>query len=139
MALCDRDLVDPMFLPPSFYRATHPSVVALALTLAAGFLLTVGASAAPIISEFLSINSGGALLDEDGDSSDWVEIHNPDEVAVDLAGYGLTDDEDRPLRWRFPEVSLGPGEYLIVFASGKGRSLPGMELHADSSLDGDGE
>ncbi|MGI9244103.1 MAG: FN3 associated domain-containing protein, partial [Verrucomicrobiales bacterium] len=125
-----------MLLPPRFSRGTPVSVLVHALV--AG-LMIAGASAAPIISEFLTINSGEGLLDQDGDSSDWVEIYNPDAVGVDLAGYGLSDDEDRPMRWQFPAVTLEPGGYLVVFASGKNRDIPGMELHTNFSLDGDGE
>ncbi|MDB4562949.1 lamin tail domain-containing protein, partial [Akkermansiaceae bacterium] len=44
--------------------------------------------AAPIISEFMASNSG-TINDEDGDSSDWIEIHNPDASPVDLDGYRL--------------------------------------------------
>ena len=125
-----------MFFPPRFLRGTRQSVLAHLLL---ACVVAGGAPAAPIISEFLAINSGEGLFDEDGDSSDWIEIHNPDGVAVELAGYGLSDDEDRPLRWLFPAVTLEPGGYLIVFASGKDRAIPGMELHADFSLDGGGE
>jgi hypothetical protein len=44
-----------------------------------------GLSAAPISSEFMASNDTG-LMDEDGETSDWIEIHNPDGSAVDLDG-----------------------------------------------------
>ena len=34
------------------------------------------------------------LVDEDGDYSDWIEIHNPTTQAIDLAGWHLTDEAD---------------------------------------------
>lgn len=92
----------------------------------------------PIISEFLAQNDGG-LLDEDGSASDWIEIYNPGDAVVMLAGYHLTDDTFNPTRWTFPDVTLNPGEYLIVFASGKDRALAGAELHTNFSLTGNGE
>ena len=43
------------------------------------------------ITEFLASNSGG-LLDEDGETPDWIEIYNSATTSVDLAGWHLTDD-----------------------------------------------
>ena len=42
------------------------------------------------------------LADEDGDFPDWIEVHNPDNVAVPLAGYHLTDDAANLDKWTFP-------------------------------------
>ena len=76
------------------------------------------------ISEFLASNSGG-LSDEDGDNSDWIELHNAGSAAVDLAGWALTDDAGDPTKWVFPAVVLQPDAYLVVFASGKDRKTLG--------------
>ena len=40
-------------------------------------------------------------------------------IRDSLEGYGLSDDPDDMLAWKFPAVELGPGEYLVVFASGQ--------------------
>jgi hypothetical protein len=61
------------------------------------------------------------LADEDGDFSDWIEIYNKGDEPFDLSGCGLSDDPNDLLQWRFPDVILGPGEYVLVFASGKDR------------------
>ena len=54
--------------------------------------VTVGVEAQPLrITEFMAANST-TLEDEDGDDSDWIEIHNPNLYAVDLEDYALTDD-----------------------------------------------
>ncbi|WP_016775982.1 lamin tail domain-containing protein [Anaerophaga thermohalophila] len=73
-----------------------------------------------IISEILASNSN-MLEDEDGDFSDWIELYNPGDDPVNLEGWGLSDDEEEPMKWTFPEVTLAPGEYLIVWASNKNR------------------
>ncbi|GIT04668.1 MAG: hypothetical protein CM1200mP29_00790 [Verrucomicrobiota bacterium] len=93
-----------------------------------------------------SVNSGPAnvsrLPDEDGDFSDWIEVHNPDNVAVPLAGYHLTDDAANLDKWTFPAVNLNPGATLVVFASGKNRtapSVPTARLHTNFRLSADGE
>ncbi|MBT4483526.1 MAG: hypothetical protein HOC71_07595, partial [Candidatus Latescibacteria bacterium] len=62
-----------------------------------------------------------SIPDEDGDYSDWIEIFNPSSSPVDLTGYGLSDRPSNPFKWIFPEYSLGSGQHLLVFASGKDR------------------
>ncbi len=44
-----------------------------------------------VISEFMAENHG-ALTDEDGDTSDWIEIFNPGSEPVNLLNWSLTDD-----------------------------------------------
>ena len=92
----------------------------------------------PIISEFLASNNNG-LTDEEGNSSDWIEIYNPSSVPASLAGYYLTDDATVLTQWQFPDVTIGPGEYLIVFASGEDRVDPAGTLHTNFSLSSNGE
>jgi hypothetical protein len=90
------------------------------------------------ITEFLASNAGG-LRDADGDSPDWIEIHNPTEASVELTGWHLTDVPDDLTRWTFPATHLAAGGYLVVFASGKDRSDASGELHANFQLAVDGE
>ena len=72
-------------------------------------ILTVFASnpsrAALVISEFLAENDGG-LHDSDGDSPDWIELHNLSTNAVNLAGWRLTDTATNLSRWTFPATNL---------------------------------
>lgn len=97
-----------------------------------------GLNAEPIISEFLASN-GVEQADEDGDFSDWVEIHNPDGSAVNLAGWYLTDNNSNPNKWAFPSVSVPAGGYLLVYASNKDRAVAGDELHTNFKLSSGGE
>ncbi len=90
------------------------------------------------INEFMALNSA-TLTDGDGEYSDWIELYNADDVPVNLLGWALTDDASLPRRWVFPEVTLEAGSYLVVFASGKDRSVAGSELHTSFRLSGDGE
>ncbi|HEX2973984.1 MAG TPA: lamin tail domain-containing protein, partial [Tepidisphaeraceae bacterium] len=96
------------------------------------------AAADPIISEFMALNTKG-LMDQDGDYSDWIEIHNPGDTAINLDGWYLTDTVDTLAKWRLPAVTLDANGYLVVFASGKDRAVVGQELHTDFKLSGDGE
>ena len=95
-----------------------------------------------IISEFMAINGSkppldaGELLDEDGDSSDWIEIYNPTDAAIDLDGWYLTDDANNLIRWKFSSVQIQPDQFKIIFASGKDRDDPDDELHTNFKLTG---
>ena len=91
-----------------------------------------------IISEFMASNSA-SLEDEDGDFSDWIEIYNPSASAVNLFNYSLTDEEDEPDKWVFPDIQLPSGSYLIIFASGKNRKPQDGELHTGFKLSASGE
>lgn len=91
-----------------------------------------------IISEFLASNDSG-LADEDGDHSDWIEIHNTGATSVNLAGWYLTDDANELTKWQFPSTMLSGGGYLVVFASDKNRTVPGGPLHTSFKLSADGE
>ena len=87
------------------------------------------------ITEVMAHNCG-TLADSDGDLSDWIEIANFGETSVDLAGWYLSDDPDAPDEWKIPPLTLAPGEYAVIFASGKNRAEG--ELHTSFSLtDGD--
>ena len=95
-------------------------------------------SGSPLIAEFMAVNDA-TLADIDGDYSDWIEIYNPGPAAVGLLDWGLTDVQDDDDPWRLPDIQLGAGERLVVFASGKDRAAAGQELHTDFALDGAGE
>ena len=84
-----------------------------------------------IVTEVVSKNDSG-LTDEDGDHSDWIELYNEGTMTVSLKGWCLSDDPDKPDRWTLPDVQLAPGEYLVVFASGKDRQEG--RLHTSFSL-----
>jgi hypothetical protein len=101
-------------------------------------VLVVPASGQPVINEFMAQN-GSVLADEDGDYSDWIEIHNPTAETIDLAGWHLSDRADDLTMWTFPAVTLEPGAYLLVFASNKDRRVPGQPLHTNFALSAAGE
>lgn len=91
-----------------------------------------------LITELMAANDT-VLTDEDGDYSDWIEIHNPTPDDVSLDGWSLSDDRELITRWRFPDVLLPAGEFLVVFASGKDRRDADQPLHANFRLASEGE
>ena len=111
---------------------THPLLLTMVLGLAAHADPTI------VINEFAAINDSG-LQDEDGDHSDWLELHNYGEQSVDLSGTYLTDNRKKPMRWKIPTITIVPGEHLVIFLSGKDRADPNAPLHANFALKGKGE
>ena len=89
------------------------------------------------ISEFLAANDNG-LIDEYGDSSDWLEVENPGIAMVDLSDWYLTDDPSALRKWGFPPgTTLAPSSRLLVRASGRGVTAPKGELHTNFKLGSD--
>lgn len=86
-----------------------------------------------------SPNRNNSFPDEDGDASDWIELLNTGTETVSLEGWSLTDTADTPGEWVFPAVSLAPGGFLVVFASGKDRDDPTANLHTNFKLEKEGE
>lgn len=104
-------------------------------------MLAIGAGIAqaePVISEFMAANSS-TLVDEDGAYSDWIELHNPDASAVDLAGWYLTDTASNRRKWQLPALTLPAGGYVVIFASNKNRRDPAARLHTNFALSAEGE
>jgi hypothetical protein len=96
----------------------------------------------PVLNEFVANNNNG-LLDGDGLASDWIEIHNPNLLPLDLSGYFLTEDIANLVRWPFPVGTILPGDnYLVVFASSQAvidYLDAGGNLHTNFALRADGE
>jgi len=119
------------------------SVVLLLVALPLGLASASHSAATPsdplqLITEFMALNAR-TLVDQDGEYSDWIEIHNRDAAAVDLGGWYLTDDDNDLLKWRFPPTTVPAQGYLIVYASRKDRATTGSELHTNFALDSAGE
>lgn len=78
------------------------------------------------------------VQDETGAYPDWVEIINLGSDVVDLTGYGLSDNESKPMRWVFSSGSIAPGETLLVFCSGVDKQDTPIK-HAPFGISGAGE
>ena len=90
------------------------------------------------ISEFMASNQD-TLDDEDGDSSDWIELFNSGDSPVDLDGWFLSDDPAQLTKWQIPDVTLDGGQFLLIFASDKNRTDPAAELHTNFKLSSSGD
>ncbi len=93
-----------------------------------------------VINECQSVNLAG-LQDGMGEFDDWVEIHNPADYPVDLAGYFLTDRLNNPIKWQFPlnqgsATVIEPQGYMLLWADEDGDQ--GWS-HMNFKLSGQGE
>ncbi len=87
------------------------------------------------INEFVALNDTG-IQDEMGEFEDWVEIYNPGPDPVEMAGLFLTDELVETTQWSFPEMTLDPGAFIIVWCDNDEDDGP---LHTNFKLSGSGE
>ncbi|MBN1441178.1 MAG: lamin tail domain-containing protein, partial [Planctomycetes bacterium] len=111
------------------------AIFALGVALTAFSCIPAGAV---IITEFQAVNDLTAP-DSYGEFSDWIELYNDGSESVDLDGWFLTDNDSQLDKWRFPAVTILPGEILVVWASGFDKTDPAAELHTNFRLADDGE
>ncbi|MGA0438478.1 MAG: chitobiase/beta-hexosaminidase C-terminal domain-containing protein, partial [Limisphaerales bacterium] len=90
-----------------------------------------------LISEWMASN-GDSSVDEDGESSDWVEIWNRGNQSISLEGFSLSVNIEDLRQWVFPAITLSSGQRMLVWASGKDRVDPTLPLHTNFRLDADG-
>ncbi len=88
-----------------------------------------------VINEFMADNKS-TVTDQDGEYDDWIEFYNNGTEDISLGGYFLSDDAAEPDQWMFPDTTIAPGNFLIVWADDDG----GQEgLHANFKLSASGE
>ena len=76
-------------------------------------------------------------------SFDWIELRNTGSQAIDLTGWGLSDNPAKPRKWQFPAgASIKSGGYLVVMcaegdtqaADSRGYYRTGFGLSSGESL-----
>ena len=90
-----------------------------------------------LITEVQAANTR-TVADDQGRYSDWIELHNPTDTPISLAGYTLTDDPDEPVKWSLPASTLAPGAFLVIWASGSDQTTPD-DWHTSFRLSRGGE
>ena len=84
------------------------------------FLLVTTVKAQTIrINEVSSSNS--IYYDEDGDTPDWIELYNFGSQTISLNNWTLSDDIQDIGKWTFPNMSIPPEQYMLIWASSKDR------------------
>ena len=135
---CDRaqEMVGPM-LPDG--DAMEPTdMVKSDDTLGMDEATTTGPSV--VVNELMADNDA-TIADPQGDYDDWLELYNRTDSAVLLTGMYLSDKEDNPTKWEFPENTEIPANgYLIVWLDEDHDDEDATEgLHANFKLSKGGE
>ncbi|MBT3756673.1 MAG: lamin tail domain-containing protein [Candidatus Cloacimonetes bacterium] len=94
-----------------------------------------------VINEFMASNDS-AYADENGEFDDWIEIYNPSDFDLDLAGIYITDaiSDTSMTTWQIPagstETIVAAGGYLVLWAD---KEPDQGVLHVNIKLSGSGE
>jgi len=75
--------------------------------------------------------------DVPGSYDDWIEIHNPGLIDVDVGGFSLTDDFTNPTLWSIPADTVIPSGGFLVINADERDDLGG--LHTPFKLSKSGE
>ena len=87
-----------------------------------------------MISEVMASNDSIATYPK-ADYTDWVEIFNSGDTAVDLSGWGLSDNPEKPRKWQFPDgATIRPGEYRVILCDKEPEKSTDTELHASFTI-----
>jgi chitodextrinase len=86
-------------------------------------------------------SSAGVIINEfcaySAVSNDWIELWNADSISINLSGYTLTDNPQKPKKWTFPEVWLPSHGFLRIWAADPDANS--SELFSGFNLDKEGE
>jgi gliding motility-associated-like protein len=85
-----------------------------------------------LINEY-SCSNINTIADSFGEYEDWIELYNAGSSAVNLQGYYLSDNQNKPDKWVFPNVSINPGGRLMIFCSGRNTTV-GSVVHTNFKL-----
>jgi hypothetical protein len=87
-----------------------------------------------VLNEVLAANV--AAVPVNGGFPDLVELYNPGDAAVDLSGWGVTDEAVKRFKYQFPAGTvLQPGAYLVLVAD----EATGPGIHLGFALEQRGE
>jgi len=65
---------------------------------------------------------------------EFVELINPHDEPIDIGGYQILDGQPNPeyrLTWTFPDLTLEPGDRVVVFNGFRQDEIPGADGTAD--------
>jgi len=92
------------------------------------------------INEVLPANQSD-VLDNGGELEDWIEIYNPNNFDVDLAGYYLSDNPENPMKWQIPtfypdSVTVEANSWMLFYPD---EDMTQGVLHCSFRLSNNGE
>lgn len=84
------------------------------------------------ITEIL-VRNGGQFTDNYGAFSGYIELTNTTDESINLKGYSLSNDINKPFKWNLPNIEIRPGEILLIYTSGRDNTED--ILHTSFNLD----
>jgi hypothetical protein len=88
------------------------------------------------INEVMADNQ--TALDNSGTRPDVIELYNDGKAAIDISGYGISDNPASLRKFVFPAgTTLGAGQYLVLYAD-SATGAPGIHLGFSLSASGEG-
>lgn len=88
-----------------------------------------------VINEYQADNESTAQ-DQWGGFEDWVELYNNSNQPIDLEGYFLSDKISDPTQFVFPDTTIAPNEYVIIWCD-QGLMEPGLHTFFKLGNSGD--
>ena len=70
---------------------------------------------------------------------DYIEIYNMSGQAVNLKGYGLSDNIKKPRKWQFPDVTIENNSYLVIYCDKTQETKNGVYYFTNYNLAKSGE
>ncbi len=70
---------------------------------------------------------------------DYVELYNLSGQAINLKGYGLSDNIKKPRKWQFPDITIQPNEFLCIYCDKTQTSKAGSYTFTTFGLTQSGE
>lgn len=69
------------------------------------------------------VDNQSSIVDDFGNRSAWIELHNPTAAAVDISSIYLTDDPSNPTKYFVPRgdsaTKIGKGQQVLFWADGE--------------------
>ena len=93
------------------------------------FTLCAAPSGAQVVINEVMSSNVNTLSDADGGTPDWLELYNAGIEPVDVGQYRLADDRSGNSGWILPRLLLDPGDFQLIYASGKDRRYAVRHWH----------
>lgn len=119
-----------------YYTETTDMSANIALEPRTGFAAILLTSAPKLVINELMASNTTIITDEYGECDDWIEIYNNDSRPIALKEMRLSDNPLKPGKYNFPDITLQPGGFLLVWADDQEEQ---GELHANFKLNALGE
>ncbi|MFY9152204.1 MAG: CotH kinase family protein, partial [Prolixibacteraceae bacterium] len=82
-------------------------------------VLSISSFGQVYINEFMASNTSTIKDPDYNDDADWIELYNDGNTAVNLNGYYLTDNLNKPDKWKIGNITLEAKAFVIFWADSR--------------------